>query len=239
MNHGLSDSNIDVLIHPENSEEPLEKVLCSKTNPLVDSSHDALVSSCSLPCQAVSEVPCNTIKAPKVEHSKHKVVWSEEGIKAYQKLLAMTLPTLESDYADIDLPETASVLFKVTNHILTGAAKATNKTIDLGKPSKPRKPFIPPEIRDALKIKGDALKAINLTESNPSATTEEIEAAKNEFRTAKSAHQNLVRKHNICNEIKRDEELHNLLTRDTKNIFKSFRTMKSSQTGKIKSLQVG
>ena len=239
MNQGLSDSNIDVLIHPENNKETLEKVLCSKSNALVDSSHDVLVSTCSLPCLPVSEIPCNNITAPKVEHSKHKIVWSEEGIKNYQNLLSRTLPTLELEYADIDLPETASVLFNITNHILTGAAKATNKSIDLGKPLKPRKPFIPPEIRGAMRNKGDALKAIKLAESDPSATTEQIEAAKNLFKETKSIHQNLVRKHNICNEIKRDEELHSLLSKDTRSIFNKFRKTKASQTGKIKSLQVG
>ena len=141
MNHGLSESNIDVLIHPENSEETLEKVLCSKTNPLVDSSHDALVSSCSLPCQAVSEVPCNTIKAPKVEHSKHKVVWSEEGIKAYQKLLAMTLPTLESDYADIDLPETASAFLKSQITSLLEQLKPPTRPLILGNLQSPGNPL--------------------------------------------------------------------------------------------------
>ena len=164
MNQGLSDSNIDILLYPENNEETVNKVLCSKTNHLVDSSHDALISTIALPCQPVSELSDNDITAPRVEHTKHKIVWSEEGIKAYQNLLSMTLPKLELEYSDIDLPETASVLFKVTNHILTEAAKSTNKFIDLGKSPKFRKPRIPPDIREALKTKGDALKALNSLE---------------------------------------------------------------------------
>ena len=56
-NDGYSDSNIDVLIQskftsngfPNSTEEELNKVLCSKTNILIDSSHDALISSVSFP----------------------------------------------------------------------------------------------------------------------------------------------------------------------------------------------
>ena len=151
----------------------------------------------------------------------------------------MTLPKLELEYSDIDLPETASVLFKVTNHILTAAAKATNKFIDHGKSPKIRKPMVPPDIREALKTKGDALKVLNSFEDNPSSSVQEIESAKAKFRKTKSFHQNLVRKHNISTEIKRDEELHSLPSKDNINIFKSFRNTKTAQSGKVKYLQVG
>ena len=151
MNNGLSDSNIDVLFHPENNSEILVKVLCSKSHPLIDSSHDALISTISLPPKPVAEISDGNIEAPKVEHTKHKIMWSEEGIRAYQSLLSLTLPDLEVEYSDVREPEVASVLFQVTNHILTEAAKATNKFINLGKSPHPRKLSIPPEIRHALK----------------------------------------------------------------------------------------
>ena len=56
--------------------------------------HDALISTISLPPQPVAEVSNGNIEAPKVKHIKHKIVWSEEGIREYQKLLSLTLPEL-------------------------------------------------------------------------------------------------------------------------------------------------
>ena len=51
MNHGHSDSSIDVLLEseadsegfPNNNNEKLIKILCKKSNPLIDSSHNALI----------------------------------------------------------------------------------------------------------------------------------------------------------------------------------------------------
>ena len=135
----------------------------------------------------------DNIVAPKVDHLKHKIIWSDEGIKAYQNLLSLTLPPLELEYSDVKEPEVASVLFQVTSHILTEAAKATNKYIELGKNTRPRKPIIPSEIRQALKNKGAALKILNKTEADNTAPASAIEAAKRSFREAKAFHQNLIR----------------------------------------------
>ena len=115
MNHGLSDSSIDVLLQPANGDslaEALVKVLCSKVNPLIDSNHDALISTLLLPHQADYEKPQNFSPAPKIVHTKHKIVWSEEGIEGYQNLLNKTLPDLQQGYCDVDTPEVASVLLQ-------------------------------------------------------------------------------------------------------------------------------
>ena len=78
-----------------------------------------------------------------------------------------------------------------------------------------------------------------MTDSSPSATVAEKENAKDLFKKAKAAHQNVVRKYNTFKEVKRDEELHALLSKDPKDIFKSFRNAKSTESGKLKYLQVG
>ena len=243
-NNGLSDSNIDVILYPEepsvgSTTEVLYKVICGKTNPLVDSSHDVLISTFALPFLGKPGVAAANVTAPRVQHTKHKVVWSEEGIADYQHLLSQTLPALQLDYSNVELPEVASVLFQVTNHVLTEAAKLTNKSIELGKAPKDRKPIIPSEISKALIYKSEALKTFNKIEANPTATFDEKEVASKELKTAKSLHQNLVRKHNVADEVKRDNELLDLLSKQPKEIFKSFRKTKSAQSRRIKSLQVG
>jgi hypothetical protein len=245
MNNGLSDSNIDVVMFPKvtsdgllsSTTESLQKILCGKTNALVDSSHDVIITSLLLPPQPQLDISPGNMLAPRVEHTKYKVHWSEEGILEYQNLLSQTLPSLQSDYCDVSEPEVASVLFQVTNHILTEAARRTNKCIELGKAPKAKKPFIPSEIREAIKIKDDALTKLNHTDANTHAM--EKEAATNEFKAAKAAHQKLVRKHNVSKEVDRDNNLLTLLSKQPKEIFKSFRNAKSDQAAKVKTLHVG
>ena len=208
--------------------------VCSvgKTNPLVDSSHDVLVSSLSLPCHPQHMKVTLHNKAPRVENAKHKVHWSEQGILDYQALVARTLP-------DVTDPEVASVLFQVTNHVLTEAAKMTNDFVELSGPPKIRKSFVPSEIKVALKTKNAALTQLNQVKSDPSTPPIEIEQARINFRDAKSQCQNLVRKHNVSKEVERDNDLLELLSKQPKDIFKSFKKTKCSQSAKIKSLKVG
>ena len=247
MNEGRPDSNIDVImgctVSSEGcshlSSESLTKVICGKTNPLVDSSHDILVSTLKLPKQPLLDDTSGNVTAPRIHHSKHKVIWSEEGIIQYQHFLANALPSLQSDYCDVEDPEMASVLLKVTNHILTEAAMHTNKSVKLGQIPIPKKPFIPTDITAALKAKGEAFTHLNKVNSNTAATASEKEEAKTVQKSTKASHQNLIRKHNVSKEVKRDSDLLALLSKQPKDIFKAFRKTKSAKASKVKTLKVG
>ena len=136
-NDGQSDSSIDVILasavtsegFPNQSHETLLKVICGKKNSYIQSSHDAILSYPLLPCS--SSPALDNINAPRIQSTKHKIEWSVEGIQAYQELLLHVLPGLQyDDYEDLQAGS-ASLLFQVTNHILTSAAKQTNKVIDL------------------------------------------------------------------------------------------------------------
>ena len=242
-NNGRSDSNIDIIMSCKLSSEgpsylnneTLQSIFCGKSNPMIDSSHDAILSSFLLSTQPSSGIISDNIKAPRINHNKHKIIWSDEGIVEYQMLLSSILPSLHTDYADVATPEMASVLFQVTNHVLTEAAMQTNKSVNLGKVAKPRKPIIPTDIKAALKHKDDTLRHLNsLGASNP-----EKEIAKAAFKKAKAEHQNLVRKHNVSLEVSRDNKLLEILSKQPKDIFKAFKSNKASDSAKVKSLKVG
>ena len=49
MGNGVSDSQLDVLLHSENSSETLHKIFCKQEDPQISSHHDALLSSFQLP----------------------------------------------------------------------------------------------------------------------------------------------------------------------------------------------
>ena len=123
--------------------------------------------------------------------------------------------------------------------MLTEAAKATNKSVELGMVHKEKKSYIPSKIKAALKSEGEALKNLNNTNENVAATPLEKETARIQFKAVKSLHQNLVRRHNISEEVSCDNNLHDLLSKEPQDIFKSIRKAKYTQSSKIKSLKVG
>ena len=174
MNNGLSDSTIDVLLSSKEScdgsvnlsQESIIKILCSKTHACIDSNHDAIISSVSLKAVPLPTLSEDNVTAPRVKHSKHKVVWSEEGVLAYQNLLSQSLPALKSSYDGATEAGSASVLLQVTNSVLTSAAKLTNKNVELGKTPKLRKAVIPSEIKIAMKIKKEALNILHKAENS-------------------------------------------------------------------------
>ena len=193
----------------------------------------------SLPLTPFQEPSSGNIQAPRVSLTRHKILWSDAGIAEYRNLLSHTLPKLHYEYSTIVEPEVASVLFKVTNHILNEAAKATNKHIEVGKLPKPRKARIPSEVNVALKAKEVALKNLNNVTRNDSTTESEKDDALTLFKTAKSFHQKVIRNHRVAQESSRDDDLLDILSKQPRDIFKKFRNNKSSQSTKVKSLLVG
>ena len=115
----------------------------------------------------------------------------------------------------------------------------TNKFVELGKDPKPRKPTIPSEIREALKIKDLKLNSLRAALDDNSTLKAEKDFAAAEYKSAKSIHQNVVRKYNVNKEVKLDDELNEIITKQPHKIYKSIKQRKTSQSTKVKSLKVG
>ena len=78
-NFGYSDSELDVLLHSEHEsvKECLVQLLCQEENPLVDSHHDLLVSTCKIPALPSKIVDkSENVSAPKLDNNRHRIVWS-------------------------------------------------------------------------------------------------------------------------------------------------------------------
>ena len=247
-NGGLSDSSIDVILSskltsegfPNKIQEKLVKVFCGKEDSLIDSSHDAILSCTSFPpIPNLDTIDDNLVTAPRVPSSKHKINWSEEGIIAYQELLSNTLPSLQLDTPAELYPETASILFQMTNHILTSAAKITNKSVDLTTSPKKKRMQIPIDIQQAIKVKTAAHKTnLNVSRDPASSESEKIKA-NNSFKFAKAQHQNITRRHNNLQECERDSHFNELIFSKTpQQVFRTLKSQKSKDSSKIKSLTV-
>ena len=127
-------------------------------------------------------------------------------------------------------------MFQLTNHILTTAAKLTNKCTEVSAKTKKKSFKTPPEISAASKAK--ALANSKFLEAS-SRNEPEIEDIEDNYRKEKAKYQYLVRKYNTEKEIVRDQAMLNLLTKDPSKVFKNIKAQKKSENKMIKSLKVG
>ena len=246
-NDGKSDSSIDVILgsditsegYPTQCREVLKKIICGKADSAVDSSHDIIISSLSLPAISFSTPDSSrNVTAPRVASTKHKILWSEEGVLAYQELLQHTLPSLQHQDCEDLQPGAASVLFQITNHILTSAAKQSNKVVELSKPHRAKPVPTPTDILVAAKAKSVAHKNLLALRSS-NTTKDELLNAQATFNLAKAAHQNAVRKFNVKQECVRDEEFHEILTKNPREVFRRIKSKKAKESSSIDALHVG
>ena len=154
---GEFDSDLDVILYPneDSSHESFVAQLCKNQDPLIHSHHDILISKLSLP--NLEKEPCQSPvhQAPKIENKRVKILWSEEGISAYQTILESHLDELSSRWLDVSSSSSISVLLTATNEVLHLAATTTNKFIDLSC-SVNKKPTANPEV---LRLRKNVLKA--------------------------------------------------------------------------------
>ena len=189
---GRSDSSIDVLLQRKSSmnlpQESLLKIFCSKTDCNVDSKHDVILSSFKLPFIGESKTNEDVkISAPTVLNTKHRIIWDEENLLQYQEFISKPLHNLQKNWGNPETPVSFSILLQCTNQILSNAAKATNKWIDLAKEPTIKKQTIPDEVLAAAKAK----KKAHLKNTSENALEVEKAVARINFNNARKAHRNL------------------------------------------------
>ena len=237
---GNISSSIDVVLQrsslPSIPQEKILKVICSKTSPLVDSKHDVIVSSFSLP---FTPFPTPTTdKAPSIPNDKHRIIWSDPGVEHYRELLGPTLLSLMEDWKNPTSSVSFSVLLQCTNKALTRAAKASNDVIDLTKPPKPKKVFTPAEISLAATQKNEAHKSWVRLSEIPQASEHSIAEARLHFVTCRTKVRRLWRRHQSSLAIAQNDTVFTVTSADPRRGYHALRSQKSTSSGKISELKV-
>ena len=239
--HGASDSAIDVILHKHSSRnisENIEEIICSKEDPRVDSKHDIIVSKFLLPYTGIPN-STQAKKPPSIPNTKHRIVWSDEGVLEYRNLLSSALQNIQENWKNPASPVSYSVLLQCTNEALTSAAKLTNKVIDLSKERAPPKVFKPEDLISAETAKKDAHLELQKTSSNPMSTELQNDMAKSAFCDARKAHRCVWRRHQAAEEQVRDQKLSSITTKAPSEAFKLLRSVRSSASTKISEIKVG
>ena len=97
---GAFDSNIDVILQSENvpdqESESVVEIFCSKELPDMFSHHDAILSQVTLTSILTPAPDQELVSAPRVNHQRTKITWSEKGIADYQATVGHDLAKIRS-----------------------------------------------------------------------------------------------------------------------------------------------
>ena len=160
LGDGQSDSNLDYILVSKSVpvKESLVKIHCKLSDPLVNSHHDLLVSTWSLPRQEpVLDDSSTNIVAPTVRNSHAKVIWTDEGIEEFQKFVSPHLSRIQQLWLNNPTGTSISLLLQSSSNVLTSFANSINKSIPLDGSRKLRGSSIPKAIR----LSQNALKKLN------------------------------------------------------------------------------
>ena len=233
MGNGLFDSEIDVIILKKSSisSEKIERILCSKSCPEIDSHHDMIISTVVIPSQNIPDQEDLLLSAPKVPNKRQRVIWSN--LPAYQGLLSPKLRQLRSDWSCKDSTVSFSILLQVTSDIFEYAAAQTNKTISLNASAKAKRVGISPLVREASrklkKAHSESKRAFGIDKI---VSNENVLMARKEYRFA-------VRKQKHFDDILRDKQLFSICTNNPSALYSKIRHSKRSSGGAVPYLTVG
>ena len=238
VGNGEFDSDLDVVIFSNltSVSESIDDVICKHANPLINSHHDLIVSSFSLPHFTPLPPSLHNITAPRIPNNRQKVLWSEEGIELYQARLGDSLAELRKRwYGATASPSLMSILLSSTYSVLQVTAASTNKVINLGKARSQKvhkSPLISRLQRDVLRAQRN-LETISVS---PNVTPARVTAAEAALNFARGELSRATRAQTQQQNLERDSKL---ATSNFPALFRSIKSSRSASGSKISSIRVG
>ena len=238
VGNGLFDSEIDVILvfsPSDDASEELLKIVCKFDSPFIESQHDVILSSCSLPGAPPPPPNHHLCQAPRVLNDRVKIHWSDEGIEAYEELISDSLTDIRNRWGDASSISSISVLLSSTYSCLSYAAKSTNRFSELSS-HKTQKPKTNPTVRKIEKVVHKAFKNLqDISVSNPSPAG--LQEARERLKLARNSLRRAVRTEKSQLRNQRDENLSTILTNPS-TAFRSLRSAKASSSAPVNSLNV-
>ena len=238
VGNGKSDSFLDkiLLSTVPKALEVIETVICGRSDPLVASHHDIVMSNCSVGTELSSPIKPPISVAPSISNSRCKVLWSDSGIESYQKLLAPHLNRLQQLWLSSPPSKNCmSLLLSATNNLLSSCAEASNTVIPLLPKEKLKVCKTPRSVlKSAKRLKKKYSELKNLKRRFP-ANNQVVLDAESHFKVSRHTHRKLVRSVLSKQSIDRDTRLLN----DPKKTFAQIRRSKAANNASINTLYVG
>ena len=232
---GLYDSDIDILLHisEQNVSEDICEIICKNDDPTILSHHDIILSNFSIPTQAIIQTRKLHDAAPRVDHTRTRVSWSEHGQQEYCELVAPHLRDVRDKWLDPSSQMSMSILLSVTNDILTKCATMTNEYKVVGTNHAAKSKRIPKAIKLATNkmIKAHRVYKKNNQAKEPSKAKEALVCSRKKYRQT-------VRQHRLKDSLQRYHKVDNIFSKPSA-AYAYLRACKNTKPKKIEQLSVG
>ena len=239
LGQGTSDSELDVLLFSGHTgiQESLLGIHCKQVDSRVDSHHDLLVSSCTVP--PVSVLPPDTstnVTAPKLSNDRIKIVWNVATIAEYERVVSLHLPRIRQQWLNPSSEISMTILLQCTDMILSQSAILLNKSISLSSSVRTRSRSIPKYILRSNRRLTCLAKKIRYL-SGPNLPKDELAQLKLKYKVMKAEHQKLVRRRRMEESSKRDSKIFSICSTNPHNLFQVVRTFRKTANVAIKKLR--
>ena len=172
-----------------------------------------------------------------MKNDRVKVLWSDEGIEEYQRLVLPHLSRLQELWLPSPSRSSSSLLLDSTNNLLASCASLSNRTIALdGSQPCQQKSKTPKAVKLS---QNKLLKQSKMIKRAVAENSFDIRRLKDEYNRARILHRKLEREHKAGQSSRRDEILYSVCSKDPSPIFKGIRSSKRTTAAKISKLTVG
>ena len=235
---GAFDSNIDIIAHSSESphSESVSAIFCGQENPEIESHHDPILSNILLPFTEPQEVQNDLPDAPRIHQTRHRIIWSEEGVTEYQEQVAIKLSKVRQKWLNPLSKTSLSVLLSSTNYILNEAAISTNRSVNLNKKKNLKSKLKSVSIRKTEKRLHSAYEELNDALNDKNCNTNFF---KTNLKEARKNHRKNIRTHKNNSDNENDRKLFSIMTSNPSAAFTFIKSTKSSSHCQIPFIQVG
>ena len=233
---GQFDSNIDIILHSDSKPgrqvvpEVVKDILCQDNYPAISSHHDIILSTLTLTPGTEDTHSSNPISAPRLNHQRHQIIWSEDGIQDYSTTVAAQLKRIRHTWLNPHCQASMSILLDLTNKVMSKAAMDTNKFRILRGKTVQRKKRIPKNVKKAKQRMNKIHRRLKETNSF---------ALRDKFKLSRKMYHQVVRSHNLKTDMERDIMLFNIIGESPGKVFRHIKAMKKSGNSLVAKLTVG
>ena len=242
VGNGASDSALDKFFFSKSLRDPevLQQIYCKLSHPFIESHHDMILSSWTLPNIPPPLSSTDNVVAPKLDNHRNKVMWSDQSIEEYQNLVTPHLERVQKLWLSSPTKTSISLFLESTHNILTSCATVTSKTIPLESKSNSNSKPTPPAVKSSKNRLLKQYKSMKKNTKQYSSTgkPEMITLDKSDYNKSRMQHRRLERQFNAKDALKRDTEFSNF-PNDPSLIHKRIKSSRRSNAGKLQCLKVG
>ena len=235
MGQGNSDSQLDILLHSQNCDEDLIKIVCNQNDPTILSHHDLIFSRFNVK-KSLHQSSLQHPSAPRLQNDRVKIQWSDEGISAYLSCIGNSLSGLRERCITGASESLFSVLLSSTYDFLNKCARSTNNYVNLAQSfsaRSTRKPLF------LVKSERSMRTCFNSLKKTPMATRQYLHLT-SKLKHLKQHHKRLIRFCRMSDAIQRDVILDNFqVGSSSSRVYAALKKLNRTSTCEIQSIKVG